>query len=359
MTSQPVPGRLQASPGRGTGQVARSPAEGQRTRAAPHRVGGGPADRRRSEAATLRRLLPRLRQGVLTVDRGLRVGLVNGAAVRFLGEGSLDQGDRLPDPWSDFSLPGFVSALFRREAAPSRALVSAPVGGHTCEVIGLPPGPEADNVIVILTDESGHDTPGDRFEHAAGGQRRAGIEETAETVDAQEALGRQGPRREQILPGWIEREFVRLGRLLALAWVQPQRETASPLAVAYHQPSLFGEEPPVPGTPLPGEIAVPAGIVDKVGGLALSVDQHRVLVDGHRVDLTPSEFKLLALLMKSPDHLFTRREIMRHLWRTEYVSDERACDGFVFSLRHKIERDPSRPERIVTVRGFGYKLVPA
>jgi DNA-binding response OmpR family regulator len=48
---------------------------------------------------------------------------------------------------------------------------------------------------------------------------------------------------------------------------------------------------------------------------------------------------------------------MQHLWQSTYVGDERACDAHVSNLRRKIERDPSRPERIVTVPGFGYKLV--
>jgi DNA-binding response OmpR family regulator len=71
----------------------------------------------------------------------------------------------------------------------------------------------------------------------------------------------------------------------------------------------------------------------------------------------PSEHTLLALLAQEPGRVFTRREIMQHLWQSTYVGDERACDAHVSNLRRKIERDPSRPERIVTVPGFGYKLV--
>ena len=73
--------------------------------------------------------------------------------------------------------------------------------------------------------------------------------------------------------------------------------------------------------------------------------------------LTPSEFKVLALLAAEPERVFTRRQVMEHLWQSPYVGDERACDVHVSNLRRKIERSPAQPERIVTVRGVGYKLV--
>ena len=69
------------------------------------------------------------------------------------------------------------------------------------------------------------------------------------------------------------------------------------------------------------------------------------------------EFRLLVLLAEEPGRVFTRQQIMEHLWRTPYVGDTRACDAHVSNLRHKIERDPAHPERIVTVREVGYKLV--
>jgi two-component system, OmpR family, response regulator RegX3 len=95
----------------------------------------------------------------------------------------------------------------------------------------------------------------------------------------------------------------------------------------------------------------------EVGGLSLSLLEHEVIADGTPVALTPSEYKLLSLLAEKPGGVFTRREIMQHLWRSAYVGDERACDAHVSTLRGKIERDRSRPERIITVPGLGYKLV--
>jgi two-component system response regulator RegX3 len=94
----------------------------------------------------------------------------------------------------------------------------------------------------------------------------------------------------------------------------------------------------------------------RVGALELDPARHEVRVAGAVRHLTPSEFKLLFLLAERPDHVFTRREIMQHLWDSDYVGDQRACDIHVSNLRRKLEQDPSHPERIVTVRGIGYKL---
>jgi two-component system response regulator RegX3 len=99
--------------------------------------------------------------------------------------------------------------------------------------------------------------------------------------------------------------------------------------------------------------------VRRLGGLSLDVLKHEVVADGRAIALTRSEYNLLALLAEQPGVVFTRREIMQHLWQSSYVGDERACDAHVSTLRRKLERDPSHPERIITVPSFGYKLVAA
>ena len=98
--------------------------------------------------------------------------------------------------------------------------------------------------------------------------------------------------------------------------------------------------------------------VRRLGELTIDLGRHEVFVDDRPVELTRSEFKILALLAKSPEQVYTRRELMQHLWQSEHVGDEHACDVHISNLRRKIERDASEPERIVTVRGVGYKLVP-
>jgi two-component system, OmpR family, response regulator RegX3 len=94
----------------------------------------------------------------------------------------------------------------------------------------------------------------------------------------------------------------------------------------------------------------------RVGSLELDPIRHEAKVEGQPKRLTPSEFKLLLLLAEQPERVFSRREIMQHLWDSDYVGDQRACDIHVSNLRRKLEPDPSHPERIVTVRGIGYKL---
>jgi two-component system response regulator RegX3 len=99
--------------------------------------------------------------------------------------------------------------------------------------------------------------------------------------------------------------------------------------------------------------------VRKLGGLQIDLGRHEVLVDGERVHLTLSEFKVLSLLAEQPEAVVSRRELMQHLWASEHVGDEHACEVHISNLRRKIERDPTQPERLVTVRGSGYKLVAA
>jgi DNA-binding response OmpR family regulator len=99
--------------------------------------------------------------------------------------------------------------------------------------------------------------------------------------------------------------------------------------------------------------------VMEVGRLKLDMSRYEAWLDDEVVTLTPSEFRLLALLAQKPEHVFSRREIMQHLWGSTHVGDQHACEVHVSNLRRKLERDATSPERLVTVRGFGYKLVPA
>jgi two-component system response regulator RegX3 len=105
--------------------------------------------------------------------------------------------------------------------------------------------------------------------------------------------------------------------------------------------------------------AAGAGATNAVGGIEIDLVRHKVVVDGRPVQLTPSEFKLLALLANEPERVFSRAQIMEHLWESTYVGDARAADVHVSNLRRKVERDPAHPARIVTVREVGYKLVAA
>jgi len=93
-----------------------------------------------------------------------------------------------------------------------------------------------------------------------------------------------------------------------------------------------------------------------VDGLRLNLIERTLTVDGRDVCLTPLEFRLLALLAGTPGRPFSRDEISRHLWHRRHTEDDRACDTHVKNIRQKIEDDPARPRRLVSVRGVGYLL---
>ena len=94
------------------------------------------------------------------------------------------------------------------------------------------------------------------------------------------------------------------------------------------------------------------GTVLDAGGVRIDLVQHEVSVAGERVALTPSEFRVLALLAERPGRVYSRREILEHLWSSPHVPHERTADAHVSNLRRKLGAgDP-----IVTVRGAGYKL---
>jgi DNA-binding response OmpR family regulator len=94
------------------------------------------------------------------------------------------------------------------------------------------------------------------------------------------------------------------------------------------------------------------GTVREAAGIRMDLARHEVTVDGKPVRLTRSEFRLLALLVEQPGRVYSRREILQHLWLTPHVPDERTADAHVANLRRKLGAEG----RIVTVRGAGYKL---
>ena len=100
-----------------------------------------------------------------------------------------------------------------------------------------------------------------------------------------------------------------------------------------------------------------APAAQQVGGLHIDVTRHSATIDGKPLPLTRSEFRLVTLLASEPNRVFTREELVRHLWQSDFVGDRRAIDVHISNLRRKLEPDPRRPRRLVTVRGVGYKLM--
>lgn len=86
---------------------------------------------------------------------------------------------------------------------------------------------------------------------------------------------------------------------------------------------------------------------------------HTVLVAGRLVDLTPSEFEILATLMAAPGRAFSRLELLDRLQGTAFEGYERTIDVHVRNLRSKIESDASKPRYIETIYGTGYRFSPA
>jgi two-component system, OmpR family, response regulator MtrA len=103
----------------------------------------------------------------------------------------------------------------------------------------------------------------------------------------------------------------------------------------------------------------PAPEALEVGDLTIDVAGHSVRRDGQVIALTPLEFDLLVALARKPWQVFTREVLLEQVWGYRHAADTRLVNVHVQRLRSKVERDPERPEIVVTVRGVGYKAGPA
>lgn len=95
-----------------------------------------------------------------------------------------------------------------------------------------------------------------------------------------------------------------------------------------------------------------------VDELEVNADTRQVTLAGQRVDLTPSEFDLLAVLIARPGRVFTRMELLERIQGEAFAGYERTIDVHVKNLRAKIEADPRQPRYIETVYGVGYRMNP-
>ena len=93
-------------------------------------------------------------------------------------------------------------------------------------------------------------------------------------------------------------------------------------------------------------------------GLVLDTEKYKVTINGKRVTLTPHEFSLLKTLMSSPGKVYTRDQLLDHLYPKQDANViDRVVDVHVGKLRQKIEKEPSNPRYILTVRGVGYQFL--
>ena len=94
----------------------------------------------------------------------------------------------------------------------------------------------------------------------------------------------------------------------------------------------------------------------RIGSLHLDRERHEVTLDGEMVSLPLKEFQVLAELMEVAGHVLSRQDLINRVWGYDYVGDTKTLDVHIKRLRSKIENDPANPERIITIRGLGYKL---
>jgi DNA-binding response OmpR family regulator len=99
-----------------------------------------------------------------------------------------------------------------------------------------------------------------------------------------------------------------------------------------------------------------AALVLRHRDLTLDPERHKVTLSGKPVSLTPSEYTILHTLMRAPGRVFSRDELLNHLYPRGEVVIDRVIDVHVGKLRQKIEAEPGRPSHVVTVRGVGYRF---
>ena len=99
----------------------------------------------------------------------------------------------------------------------------------------------------------------------------------------------------------------------------------------------------------------PTALVD-LGSVQLDLAGHRVLRDGVALALKPKAFELLVFLARHPGQVFTRDQLLEHVWGYDYAGETRTVDVHVHWLRSTIEADPANPVLLHTVRGVGYVL---
>jgi two-component system response regulator RegX3 len=94
----------------------------------------------------------------------------------------------------------------------------------------------------------------------------------------------------------------------------------------------------------------------EVGDVRLDPERHEVFVRGEPVTMPLKEFELLTFLLENAGRVLTREVLIDRIWGGDYVGDTKTLDVHIKRLRAKVEVDPSKPNRIVTIRGLGYKF---
>ena len=95
----------------------------------------------------------------------------------------------------------------------------------------------------------------------------------------------------------------------------------------------------------------------KSGNIEINLSKYEAKVDDKNIDLTPREFELLYAFCENEGNLMSREQIFDEIWGYSFIGNTKTLDVHIQRIREKIEKDPRKPKRLVTVRGVGYKLV--
>jgi two-component system phosphate regulon response regulator PhoB len=101
---------------------------------------------------------------------------------------------------------------------------------------------------------------------------------------------------------------------------------------------------------------MPQQVILQHEDLWMNLDECRVMVRDALTELSPKEFRLLELFMRNPRRVWSREQLLERVWGPDFMGDSKTVDVHIRWLREKLEVDPSRPEYLVTVRGFGYRF---
>ncbi|HEY4187808.1 MAG TPA: response regulator transcription factor [Polyangia bacterium] len=112
--------------------------------------------------------------------------------------------------------------------------------------------------------------------------------------------------------------------------------------------------PPVPVAPPELPVRREDGL--RFGDVVVDLDARTVTRAGRPVKVTHLEFELLGFLCQSNGKVFSREELVRHVWGLRHAGQARTVDNFMAQLRGKLEGDPDRPRHLLTVRGSGYRF---
>jgi len=105
-----------------------------------------------------------------------------------------------------------------------------------------------------------------------------------------------------------------------------------------------------------GTLIAPATTHYGAGRLRVDIERHSVEVDGAPVHLTPTEFKLLARLVRNTGQVVTHRQLLADVWGAEFTAHTHYLRIYMANLRAKLEAEPAEPRHLLTEPGVGYRL---